>query len=74
VLIVLKFGNLNLLEPSGSVQACNGFAFIFTFTFYTILSMKYSVVKKMDVKSTILGTQSHIVSVNKDKLVLHLLM
>ena len=24
--IVLKSGNLNLLEPSGPVQACNGFA------------------------------------------------
>ena len=23
---VLKFGNLNLLEPSGPVQACNGIA------------------------------------------------
>ena len=27
--IVLKSGNLNLLEPSGSVQACNGIAFCF---------------------------------------------
>jgi hypothetical protein len=26
VLNVLKFGNLNLLEPSGPVQACNGIA------------------------------------------------
>jgi len=26
VLIVLKSGSLNLLEPSGSVQACNGIA------------------------------------------------
>jgi len=24
--IVLKFGSLNLLEPSGSFQACNGIA------------------------------------------------
>jgi len=24
--IVLKYGNLNLLEPSGPVQACNGIA------------------------------------------------
>jgi hypothetical protein len=27
VLIVLKSGSLNLLEPSGLVQACNGIAF-----------------------------------------------
>ena len=25
---VLKSGNLNLLEPSGPVQACNGIAFL----------------------------------------------
>jgi hypothetical protein len=30
VLIVLKSGSLNLLEPSGSVQACNGIALPFT--------------------------------------------
>jgi hypothetical protein len=24
--IVLKYGSLNLLEPSGTVQACNGIA------------------------------------------------
>jgi hypothetical protein len=28
--IVLKFGSLNLLEPSGPVQACNGIALPFT--------------------------------------------
>jgi hypothetical protein len=28
--IVLKSGNLNLLEPSGPVQACNGIALSFT--------------------------------------------
>ena len=26
---VLKYGSLNLLEPSGPVQACNGFSFTF---------------------------------------------
>ena len=30
--IVLKSGSLNLLEPSGPVQACNGIAFAFTTT------------------------------------------
>jgi hypothetical protein len=30
VLIVLKFGSLNLLEPSGPVKACNGIALSFT--------------------------------------------
>jgi hypothetical protein len=30
VLIVLKYGSLNLLEPSGPVQACNGIALPFT--------------------------------------------
>jgi hypothetical protein len=28
--IVLKSGSLNLLEPSGPVQACNGIALTFT--------------------------------------------
>jgi len=32
VLIVLKSGNLNLLEPSGPVQACNGIALPLAFT------------------------------------------
>jgi len=30
MLIVLKFGSLNLLEPSEPVQACNGSAFTLT--------------------------------------------
>jgi len=30
--IVLKSGNISLLEPSGSVQACNGIAFTINFT------------------------------------------
>jgi len=30
--IVLKSGSLNLLEPSGPVQACNGIALPFMFT------------------------------------------
>jgi len=29
VLIISKFGNLILLEPSGPLQACNGIAFAF---------------------------------------------
>ena len=33
--IVLKSGSLNLLEPSGSTQACNGID-CFNFTFYLI--------------------------------------
>jgi hypothetical protein len=32
VLIVLKSGSLNLLEPSGPVQACNGTALPYTVT------------------------------------------
>ena len=33
--IVMKFGNLNFLEPSGPLQACNGtnFPFYLTYTF-----------------------------------------
>jgi len=31
--IVLKSGSLNLLKPSGPVQACNGTALHFLFTF-----------------------------------------
>jgi len=34
-LIVLKSGSLNLLEPSGPVQACNGIAF--TYRNYSIV-------------------------------------
>jgi hypothetical protein len=30
VLIVLKSGSLNILEPSGPVQVCNGIALDFT--------------------------------------------
>ena len=33
--VVTKSGNLNFLEPSGLVQACNGNAF----TFYILISM-----------------------------------
>ena len=33
VSIVLKSEIFNLLEPSGSVQACNGNCFTFTFTY-----------------------------------------
>ena len=33
--IVLKSGNLNLLEPSGPVQACNGIALPFFFNLQT---------------------------------------
>ena len=29
--VVMKSGNLNFLEPSGPLQACNGTAFTFTF-------------------------------------------
>jgi len=32
---VLKSGSLNLLEPSGPVQACNGIALPFTSSFIT---------------------------------------
>jgi len=31
VLTVLKSGSLNLMEPSGPVQACNGIALPFTY-------------------------------------------
>ena len=30
---VMKSGNLNIMEPSGPLQACNGTALPFTFTF-----------------------------------------
>ena len=35
---VLKSGNLNLLEPSGPVQACNGIALLLPFYFATLCS------------------------------------
>jgi hypothetical protein len=34
VVIVLKSGSLNLLEPSGPVKACNGFALPLPLTIY----------------------------------------
>ena len=37
VLIVLKSGSLNLLEPSGTVQGCNGNTLPFIFTLYVML-------------------------------------
>jgi len=36
--IVLKSGSLNLLEPSGPVQACNGSALPFPLIFYPMFS------------------------------------
>ena len=40
--IVLKSGNLNLREPCGPVQACNGIAFFFK---YIPVQKAYLVVK-----------------------------
>ena len=40
--IVLKSGNLNLLEPSGLVQACNGIAVPFAFFFILVLLTQIS--------------------------------
>ena len=40
--IVLKSGSLNLLEPSGPVQACNGIAFIMASYVYFSLDAKES--------------------------------
>ena len=34
--IVLKSGSLNLLEPSGPVQACDGIALPLPFTLYKV--------------------------------------
>jgi hypothetical protein len=35
--VVMKSGNLNFLEPSGPLQACNGTAFIGLSTVITLL-------------------------------------
>jgi len=40
VSIVLKSGSLNLLEPSGPVQACNGIALPYLFTLIAMQNMK----------------------------------
>jgi len=37
---VLKSGSLNLLEPSGPVQACNGIALTFTRNVIIIINIK----------------------------------
>ena len=43
---ILKSGNLNLLEPSGPVQACNGIALpLLHFTFRSFNNMKLKVPK-----------------------------
>ena len=39
--IVMKSGNLNFLEPSGHVQACNGTAL----PFFTLPGMRVTVLK-----------------------------
>ena len=43
--IVLKSGNLNLLEPSGPVQACNGIALPFFYSMSVKLGFSNSVGK-----------------------------
>jgi len=40
VLTVLKSGSLNLLEPSGTVQACNGIALLCNTSWYLLLKHK----------------------------------
>ena len=45
--IVLKFGNLNLLEPSGPVQACNGIA---SFVISDLILKKLQIIKSVDFK------------------------
>jgi len=47
VLIVLKSGSLSLLEPSGSVQACNGIAF------YKRNIYEFNVNKKVQLDATV---------------------
>jgi hypothetical protein len=39
VLIVLKSGSLNLLEPSGPVKACNGTALPLLFQWWTLFRL-----------------------------------
>ena len=39
--IVLKSGSLNLLEPSGPVQACNGIALPFPFTYIFLVYLQF---------------------------------
>jgi hypothetical protein len=46
MLIVLKCGSLNLLEPSRPVQACNGIALPFTYTGKTFYFMFTSHINK----------------------------
>jgi len=41
VLIVLKSGSLNLLEPLGPVQACNGIALPFAPAWDSVVSLGY---------------------------------
>jgi len=51
--IVLKSGNLKLLEPSGPVQACNGIALPFTRLFRSYLKVKCARSCAHDVTNTI---------------------
>jgi hypothetical protein len=46
VLIVLKSGSLNFLEPSGPVQACNGIALPFTWKQMNIGGKKKTFAKR----------------------------
>jgi len=50
VTIVKKSGGLNLLEPCGLVQACNGTALPFTFTFRvsnSLITISFSFYKRV---------------------------
>ena len=41
--VVMKSGNLKFLEPSGSLQACNGTAFTILYTYrYTVYTILYT--------------------------------
>jgi len=55
VLIVLKSGSLNLLEPSGPAQACNGIAFLMKYTknkSCIILVFLYTIISRCTVNKT----------------------
>jgi len=51
VSIFLKFGSLNLLEPSGHIQDCNGIAL--PFNFHTCFTMKLLWYDSTEVASTL---------------------
>jgi hypothetical protein len=57
--VVTKFGNLNFLEPSGPVQACNGTDLPLPFFFLLYLYLKYNIYFSLEFQHLTTWNRSH---------------